>query len=270
MSHAAGSFKSKRLKSLVFLVTILICVFAAMNIHATRVYAIDTSVPLPQISIDIGGNADTPTEVTSSLQLLLLIALITIAPFALLMVTCFTRILITLSFIRAALGTQQMPPNQILIGIALFLTLFIMAPTFDKMNEQALAPYTNGEITQQEAIDRGLEPLKEFMLSQTSEKDVTLFASMAPVPVVVAKISDLPLTIIIPAFILGEITKGFIVGFIIYIPFIVIDMVVASVLMAMGMMMLPPAMISLPFKLLLFIMIDGWNLILKVLVQSFY
>jgi flagellar biosynthetic protein FliP len=188
-------------------------------------------------------------------------------PYLLIMMTSFTRIIISLQFLRSALGTQQMPPNQILIGLALFLTLFIMGPIFSDINENAVKPYAAGEMTAEEAIDRGMEPLRTFMRDQAEDKDVALFAELSGQTY--ATKADIPDNVLIPAFMLGELTKGFKVGFIIYLPFIVIDMVVASVLMAMGMMMLPPVMISLPFKILLFIMSGGWSYMLESLVRTF-
>jgi flagellar biosynthetic protein FliP len=183
------------------------------------------------------------------------------------MLTCFTRIIIALHFLRSALGTQQMPPNQVMIGLALFLTFFIMSPTLSTINTTAIIPYAAGTITQQEAIDTGLQPLRSFMIRQVEKKDVALFASLANETYQTPE--EIPNTVLIPSFILGEISKGFRFGFFIYMPFIVVDMVVASTLMAMGMMMLPPAMISLPFKVLLFVMVDGWNLVIEYLIKTF-
>jgi len=183
------------------------------------------------------------------------------------MLTSFTRIIIVLHFVRSALGTQQMPPNQILVGIALFLTLFIMGPVFTEVNETALKPYGAKEITQQEMVERAMVPIREFMFNQVEDKDLGLFVELSGEEY--ASIEEIPNKVLIPSFILGELSKGFIFGFFIYIPFIVIDMVVASILMAMGMMMLPPAMISLPFKILLFILVDGWAYIIEILAMSF-
>ena len=183
------------------------------------------------------------------------------------MMTSFTRIIVVLHFVRTALATQQTPPNQVLVGLALFITLFVMAPVMANVNEVALQPYSNGEISQQEAIDRGLEPIREFMLNQVNDKDLALFLDIAESRSV-SEIEDIPTNVLIPAFIISELRAAFIIGFLIYIPFIVIDMVVASTLMSMGMMMLPPVMISLPFKLLLFILVDGWSLIIGELVKT--
>lgn len=206
---------------------------------------------------------------STTLQMLLVITLISLAPSILIMVTSFTRILIVLHFVRSALGTQTTPPNQVLIGLALFLTLFIMSPVFTKINDKAVQPLSRGEITQEEAIDAGIAPLREFMLGQAKPKDLKLFMDIAEIGKV-DSLDKLPITVIIPAFIISELRTAFIIGFLIYIPFIVIDMVVASTLMSMGMMMLPPTTISMPFKILLFIMADGWNLIIGELVKTFY
>ena len=203
----------------------------------------------------------------SAVQILILIALIGLAPSLLIMTTSFARIIIALHFLRSALGTQQAPPNQILVGLALFLSLFVMAPAFDEIYEKAVTPYSAGQITEREAIQRGVAPLREFMLKEAEEKDVALFLDLAGLPK--TNKDDIPTRVLIPAFIIGEITKGFKFGILVYIPFIVIDMVVASVLMAMGMMMLPPAMISLPFKLMIFILAGGWDLIVENLIKTF-
>jgi flagellar biosynthetic protein FliP len=213
--------------------------------------------------------AQNPQEVTSSIQILLILTVLSLAPSILIMMTSFTRIIIVLSFLRNALGTQQMPPNQILIGLALFLTLFIMTPVWQDLNDNAFNPYTKEEITQQQALDKSSSIMKTFMLKQIkNEKDLALFVSLAGIETPV-KPETLPLTVVIPAFLINELTIAFKIGFLIYIPFLIIDMVVASTLMSMGMMMLPPIMISLPFKILLFVMVGGWNLISQTLVEGF-
>jgi flagellar biosynthetic protein FliP len=206
--------------------------------------------------------------VSTSIQILLILTVLSLAPSIVIMMTSFTRIIIVLSFLRNALGTQQMPPNQVLIGLALFLSLFIMTPVINDINTGAYQPFNNGEITQQEAMDRSSQAIKDFMLKQfgNNEKDLEFFVSLANTPV---DPRDLPLTVVIPAFIINELTIAFKIGFLIFIPFLIIDMVVSSTLMSMGMMMLPPIMISLPFKIMLFIMVDGWNLITQTLVKSF-
>lgn len=228
-------------------------------------------VGLPNINIDFTPTND-PAQVTSSLQMIFLLTVLALAPSILVMMTAFTRIIISLHFVRSALGTQQMPPNQVLIGLALFLTLFVMAPTFEAVNNEAIQPYSASEISQEVAIEKGMYPIKEFMLRQTRDVDLKLFADIAKMPAIeegADLVAEIPATILIPAFIITEIRAGFMIGFLIFIPFIVIDMVVASTLMSMGMMMLPPAMIALPFKILLFILVDGWNLVIGQLTQTF-
>ncbi len=209
-----------------------------------------------------------PTNVSTSVKLVLLLTVLSLAPSILILMTCFTRIVIVLSFTRTALATQQMPPNQVIIGLALFLTFFIMAPTFSEVNEVALQPLFDEEIGLEEAYNRAAMPFKEFMAGHTRQKDLELFLNYnkAEAP---ESVEDIPLTMLVPAFALSEIKTAFQMGFMIFIPFLVIDMVVASVLMSMGMMMLPPVMISLPFKILLFILVDGWYLVMKSLLQSF-
>ncbi|WP_256710341.1 flagellar type III secretion system pore protein FliP [Paenibacillus sp. FSL H8-0548] len=223
--------------------------------------------PLPDISINIGdGSSDTPD--TSALSILLLITVLSVAPAILVLMTSFTRIVIVLGFVRTSLGTQQMPPNQVLIGLAMFLTFFIMAPTFSQVNEVALQPYLKGDISQTEAFQEATVPMKKFMFSHTREKDLMLFMNYTKTEKP-ETVEDIPITVLIPAYAISELKTAFQMGFMIFIPFLVIDMIVASTLMAMGMMMLPPVMISLPFKLLLFVLVDGWYLIVKSLLLSF-
>jgi len=202
------------------------------------------------------------------IQILVLLTALALVPTMLIMTTSFTRIVIVFSFVRNALGTQQMPPNQILIGIALFLTIFIMSPVLDQINEEAIQPYLDDKITQEEAFENAEEPLKAFMLKQTREKDLALFIdlSRSEKP---QKPEDVPITVLIPAFIISELRIAFQIGFVIYVPFLMIDFIVASILMSMGMMMVPPVMISLPFKILLFVMVDGWYLLTNSIVRSF-
>lgn len=208
------------------------------------------------------------TNVATSVKLMLLLTVLSLAPAILILMTSFTRIIIVLSFVRTALATQQMPPNQVLVGLALFLTFFIMAPTFQQVNESALTPLFAEEITLEEAYEEASMPLKEFMSKHTRQKDLELFLryNEAERP---ESIEDISLTMLVPAFALSELKTAFQMGFMIFIPFLVIDMIVASVLMSMGMMMLPPVMISLPFKILLFILVDGWHLIVKSVLESF-
>ena len=214
-------------------------------------------------------------ELSGSVQILLVLTLISLAPSLLIMLTSFTRIIIVLHFTRAALNTQTAPPNQVLIGMALFLTIFIMTPVFNQINEEAIQPFNKGEISQDVAIEKGMEPLREFMYGQTKRKDVQLFMDISGE---IDKVEtpneftedDIPTYVLVPSFIISELRTAFIIGFLIYIPFIVIDMVVASVLMSMGMMMLPPTTISMPFMILLFVLADGWSLVIGSLVKTFY
>ncbi|MFC0188883.1 flagellar type III secretion system pore protein FliP [Fictibacillus aquaticus] len=222
---------------------------------------------IPGIDLD-ALNSDEPANLETTLQLLLLLTVLSLAPSLLILMTCFTRVIIVLSFVRTALATQQMPPNQVLVGIALFITFFIMAPTFGEVNKEAVKPLLKGELTQQEAFERGTKPLKEFMAKQTRQKDLALFMEYAKAEKP-KSVQDIPLTTLVPAFAISELKTAFQIGFMIFVPFLVIDMVVASVLMAMGMMMLPPVMISLPFKILLFVLVDGWYLIVKSLLLSY-
>ncbi|MGI2293055.1 flagellar type III secretion system pore protein FliP [Paenibacillus sp. GXUN7292] len=227
---------------------------------------IASAEPLPDISINIGGG-DEPAG-TSALSLLLIITVLSVAPAILVLMTSFTRIVIVLGFVRTSLGTQQMPPNQVLIGLAMFLTFFIMAPTFGQVNDVALQPYLKGEISQTEAFEKAAVPMKKFMFSHTREKDLLLFMNYTQTEKP-TNYEDIPITVLIPAYAVSELKTAFQMGFMIFIPFLVIDMIVASTLMAMGMMMLPPIMISLPFKILLFVLVDGWYLIVKSLLLSF-
>lgn len=224
-------------------------------------------ISIPSLTLEVG-SADNPEELTQSLQILLIITLLSLAPALLIMVTCFTRIIVVFSFLRNALAIQPMPPNQVLIGLALFLTFFIMAPTWQEINQNALQPYIRGEITQESAFERGMEPLRDFMFKQTRENDLALFVSFADIPQP-ETFDDIPNHVLIPAFIISELKTAFQIGFVLFIPFLVIDMVIASTLMSMGMLMLPPMMISLPFKILLFIMVDGWSLLVRSLILSY-
>ena len=209
-------------------------------------------------------------ELNGSLRILLILTALSFIPAALIMLTSFTRIIIVLHFTRTALGTQTAPPNQVLIGLTIFLTIFIMAPIFTKINQDAIIPFDKGEITAKEALDAGMVPLREFMYRQTQAKDVATFMEIAGYSWDGTDPEAVPTTVLIPSFVLSELRTSFIIGFMIYIPFIVIDMVVSSILMSMGMMMLPPTTISTPFKILLFVLADGWNLVIVNLVKSFY
>lgn len=262
-----------RYKKCIIKFIICLTVFVFMHKAGTStIYAQDTSGNeniLPNISINVEDSSESTQNTATTIQIILLITIITLAPSFLIMFTSFTRIIISLHFLRAALGTQQMPPNQILIGLALFLTIFIMGPVFTQINDTAFQPFSKGEINQEQFIEKSMEPIRTFMFSQVEDKDIALFTNIANIESYKSK-EDIPNTVLMPAFVLGELTKGFKIGFIIYIPFIAIDMVVASTLMAMGMMMLPPAMISAPFKILLFIMVDGWSLVIGNLIKTFH
>lgn len=224
--------------------------------------------------LNVGNNLsvtyrDGQGNLSGSLRILIILTLMALAPTLIIMLTSFTRIIVVLHFTRAALGTQTAPPNQVLIGLTLFLTFFIMNPVITQINDTAVKPFEAGEITQQEFFSTAMDPLREFMYGQTQTKDVRLFMDIAKMDTV-ESLEDIPNTVLIPAFVISELRTAFIIGFLIYIPFIVIDMVVASTLMSMGMMMLPPTTISMPFKILLFVLADGWNLIIGNLVKTFY
>lgn len=248
---------------------LLLFVLLFMGLFAAVASAQAQEQPIPVPTINVGvGQSSRPADVLNSLQIVALLTVLSLAPSILIMTTAFTRIIVVLSFTRSALATQNMPPNQVLVGLALFLTFFVMAPTWNRINADALQPYLRGELNQQQALARGAEPLREFMLRQTNEKDLALFVNLAGLPRPEAP-KDLPTYVVIPAFALSEIATAFRIGFLIFIPFVVIDMVISATLMSMGMLMLPPMMISLPFKILLFVMMDGWRLVVQYLVASF-
>ena len=225
------------------------------------------TMPIPKIAFDIT-QAKAPKDVALSLQILFLLPILTLAPSIIIMTTAFTRVVIVLDFVKRALSLQQMPPNQVIVGLSLFLTFFIMAPTFTEMNDKALQPYLNGQLSNQQFYDKGMAPLRDFMFRQTREKDIALFVKLSKIEKPKNR-NDIPSYCLIPAFMISELKIAFEIGVFLFLPFIVIDMIIASVLMAMGMIMLPPVMISLPFKLILFILIDGWNLLIYELVRSF-
>ena len=229
--------------------------------------AMAEAVTLPTIQVGLQ-ETDDPKDTAVIIEILLMFTILSVAPAILLMTTCFTRLVIAFSFLRSAMGTQQMPPTQVLIGLSLFLTLFIMSPVLKQINDQAVKPYMSEEVNLEQAFKTGLQPLRGFMFKQTREKDLALFLSMAKLEKPANK-NEVPSSILIPAFMISELKTAFQIGFILFLPFLVIDMVVASVLLSMGMMMLPPVMVSLPFKLLLFVLVDGWHLIVGSLVQSF-
>jgi len=224
-------------------------------------------LPIPTIKIGVGEAKDAG-EVSILIQILILLTVLSLAPAILIMMTSFTRLVVVFSFLRHALGTQQMPPNQILIGLSLFLTFFIMTPVWSTVHEKALVPYQEKKITQGQAVDEALKPVRQFMFKQTREKDLALFVNMAKISKPKNK-EEIPTTVLLPAYMISELKTAFQIGCLLYIPFLIIDMVVSSILLSMGMMMLPPVMISLPFKALLFVLVDGWNLMVGSLVKSF-
>lgn len=223
---------------------------------------------LPSLSLQLGAGQAEPEKVSVLLEILFLLTVLSVAPAILLTATSFTRIIIVFSFLRHALATQQMPPNQVLASLAIFLTVVIMFPVGKQINDEALQPYLNEEIGYKEALVRTEQPVRGFLFKHTREKDLSIFYSITGLEQPQTK-EDVPTTLLLPAFLISELKTGFTIGFLIYIPFLILDMVVASILLAMGMMMLPPIMISMPFKILLFVMVDGWNLLVGSLVNSY-
>ncbi len=228
---------------------------------------VQAQVTLPSVNLGFKSTSN-PQEIVGTIKILMMLTVLTLAPAILIMMTAFTRIIIVLSFVRQALGTQNMPPNQLLVGLALFLTFFVMSPFLNRVNQEALQPFLNNQISQDEAIEKAVGPIRIFMFNQTRAQDLELFVRLAKIESPKTR-ADVPTMVLIPAFVLSELKTAFQIGFIIYLPFLVIDMVAASVLMAMGMMMLPPVVISLPFKIMIFVMVDGWTLLVGSLVKSF-
>ena len=281
--------KFKRIvKMICLLITVgILCIQSSLPVFATELNTGDTDT---STFLDPPGTADTPDELNTlntgniftitmdgdngslngALRILIILTLIGLAPTIIIMMTSFTRIIIVLHFTRAALNTQTAPPNQVMIGLALILTFFIMQPTIERINTEAIQPFEAGDIEQDEAFERGIQPLREFMYPQTQLKDVQLFMDIAGQTWDGVTLDDIPLSVLLPSFMVSELRLAFWIGFMIYIPFIIIDMVVASTLMSMGMMMLPPTTISMPFKILLFVLADGWALVIGNLVQTFY
>jgi flagellar biosynthesis protein FliP len=223
---------------------------------------------VPTISVDLK-ETDDPTDLVPALKIVALLTVLSVAPAILLMTTSFTRILVILSFVRQAMGTANMPPNQVVVGLALFLTAFTMSPVIDTIRDKAYTPYVDKKITQEQALDEVSKPVRKFMLAQTRETDLSMFFAITKQDRPKSPI-DVPFTLLMPAFMVSELKTAFMIGFLIYIPFLIIDMVVSSVLMAMGMVMLPPVVISAPFKLVLFVLVDGWSLIVENIVKSFH
>lgn len=264
MNSKAATIKKALLKFFIGLFAFAACISVTV-IHAKAA------------SIDVSVDSGTADGSSSALDLLFLLAMIALIPSLLLVMTSFTRIIISLSFLRSAIGTQSSPPNQVLIGLALFLTIFIMWPTFTQIKTDAYDKYKSGELTTTKAIQAAAVPLKEFMLKQVYEDDLDMFISLAQDKDLVEvtpiseseELTNLPMTVVIPAFITSEVKRAFMIGFLLYIPFLIIDIIVSSTLMSMGMVMLPPATIALPFKLMLFVLVDGWNLLINSLISGF-
>lgn len=252
------------MKRITWLLTLFVMVAGFVVGFATDAMA---QMSLPTVNLGFK-STENPTEVVNTIKIIIMLTVLTLAPAILIMMTSFTRIIIVLSFVRQAMGTQQLPPNQLLVGLALFISLFIMSPALNVINNQALQPYLKGTITQEQALTEALVPLRQFMFNQTREADLALFVGLSKMEQPKTR-ADVPTTVLVPAFVISELKTAFQIGFIIYLPFLVIDMVAASVLMAMGMMMLPPVIISLPFKIMLFVFVDGWTLLVGSLVKSF-
>lgn len=286
--------KQKKIRSIslrwiiLFALVCILTFFCGTKVYVQAAASVDSKANVTESSGSTTGEVQDPdspedfqfnitsnagsSSLSASLRMVLVLTLLSLAPFILIMVTSFTRIIVVLHFVRSALGTQTSPPNQVLIGLALFLTLFIMSPVMSQINEDCIQPFDKGKITQEEALNAGLKPIRTFMFEQTNRKDIRLFMEIEKKTkdVSVDNEDEIPTLVLIPAFMISELRTAFIIGFLIYLPFIVIDMVVSSTLMSMGMMMLPPTTISMPFKILLFILADGWNLIIGQVVKTFY
>jgi flagellar biosynthetic protein FliP len=243
----------------------IIVVLLAVFLFAPELMA--QGVTLPNISLGFKSTQN-PTDVVNTIKIVMILTILTLAPAILIMMTSFTRLVIVLSFLRQAIGTMQMPPNQVIVGLALFLSFFIMAPYLTEINDKALKPYLDNKLSQEVAFDNAMAPLRKFMFNQTRDADLALFVKLAKIEQPKTR-ADVPSSVLIPAFVISELKTAFQIGFIIYLPFLVIDLVISSVLMAMGMMMLPPVVVSLPFKIMLFVLVDGWSLIVGSLVKSF-
>ncbi len=279
-SVMAGRHRLVQLAVLAVACMVLLLAVGSVSAHAAPSGAVTASTTQPGAGagngagqgagsgVSISVNGGNGAQASTAIQILVLMTVLTLAPSVLIMMTGFTRILIVMGFIRNALGTPTMPPNQILIGLSLFLTLFVMFPTFKAVNTTALKPYNAHEISQREALDRAQVPLREFMFRQTSDSDLALFVELSDMKRPETR-KDIPTYVLVPAFLISELKTAFQIGFMIFIPFLIIDMVVSSTLMSMGMIMLPPVMISLPFKILLFVLVDGWHLTIESLVKGF-
>ncbi|HOV98925.1 MAG: flagellar type III secretion system pore protein FliP [Bacteroidetes bacterium] len=252
------------MKKKLFVVLGILLLLQAAPIEA---YAQQTPMPLPKISVEVGKSTN-PKDVSVTLQILFLMTILSLAPALLILTTSFTRIIVVLHFVKQALGTPQMPPSQVMIGLALFLTFYIMAPSWNKVYTDAIRPYMDNKLTAQQAYDKGIQPVREFMYKNTREEDLAMFMQMSKMQKPETR-ADLPTYVLVPAFAVSELRTGFQIGFLIFIPFLIIDLVVASILMSLGMMMLPPVMISLPFKILLFVLVDGWHLVVYSVLTSY-
>lgn len=250
-----------------FFFIIILCTACFLLINTASGQA-KTTVPFPKIGIDVG-TADNPQDISVTLQLLLLLTVLSLAPSILIMTTSYLRLIVVFHFLRNAIGTMNMPPNQLLAGLALFITFFIMYPTWNVVNQEALKPYMDGKMSLDSAYSKGINPIRNFMFRNVRDEDIELFLSLSQTEKPKTR-TDLSTFVLIPAFVISELRAGFIIGFFLFIPFLIVDMVVSSILMSMGMMMLPPMMVSLPFKILLFILVDGWSLIIGSLVRSFH
>ncbi len=241
---------------------------ACLFFFPSQGFAQTNALSLPTVKIGLGETKN-PGDASILIQILFLLTILSLAPAILIMMTSFTRLIIVFAFLRNALGIHQMPPNQILIGLSLFLTFFIMTPVWQAVKENAYTPYMEKKLSQEKALEEAIKPVRQFMFKQTREKDLALFIGMSKIPKP-RNTEDIPTTVLLPAFMISELKTAFQMGFVLFLPFLVIDMVVSSILLSMGMMMLPPVMISLPFKILLFVLVDGWHLIVGSMVKSFY
>ncbi|BCZ48584.1 flagellar biosynthetic protein FliP [Clostridium gelidum] len=247
----------------------LMMALGLMMFCSINAYAAPSSTQLPQLNLSLGDKSGTPQDYVSSIKILIFFTIISLLPSIVIMMTSFTRIIVVFSFLKSAMGVQQAVPNQILTGLAIFLTLFIMAPVYNQINTNGIQPYLENKITQEQAIEESSKPLKEFMLNQTRKKDLELFVEISGADKANLTKENVSFITLIPAFAISELKTAFQIGFLIYLPFLVIDMVISSILMAMGMFMLPPTMVSLPFKLIIFVMVDGWYLLTESLIKSF-
>lgn len=257
--------KNKRKIAITFLAALAVMMFWTIN-----AYAAPSTTDIPQLNISLGNGTDTPNDYVNNIKILIFFTILALLPSIVIMVTSFTRIVVVFSFLKTAIGVTQSIPNQILTGLAIFLTLFIMQPVYTEMNTNGIQPYLENQITQEQAIEEISKPLKEFMAKQTIKDDLELFVNINNVDKeTLGEAKDVPFTSLVPAFAISELKTAFQIGFLIFLPFLVIDMVVSSVLMSMGMFMLPPTTVALPFKLILFVMVDGWHILVESLIKSF-